>query len=185
VELTGVLDYASVPYVRHVVFGLFDDVRRHVRHVVSPLRERLEWLLRPDRAVGTSKTFKQLARLSGAPSWRRGTLISRYLRREDLQQWIPRLAEQNAKQRATLPGVSAARARQLLGGAIAAESTMEVLGVEQVDVCPWAIREGILLRRLEQLADPVEEHQATVIDLARVSADQDGQQTGPRPPAAA
>jgi hypothetical protein len=38
---------------------------------------------------------------------------------------------------------------------------------------------------LEQLADPVEEHQAMVIDLARVSADHDGQQTGPRPPAAA
>src|SRR3954469_12797872 len=89
-------------------------VRRHVRSVVGSLSERLEWLLRPHRAVGTSKTFKQLARLTGAPAWRRGMLISRYLRRDDLREWVPRLAAQSVTQRATLPGVSAPRARQLL-----------------------------------------------------------------------
>jgi RNA polymerase sigma-70 factor (sigma-B/F/G subfamily) len=37
VELTGVLDYASAPYLRHVVFGLFDSGRRRVTIGVSEL----------------------------------------------------------------------------------------------------------------------------------------------------
>src|SRR5690242_15964604 len=38
VELTGVLDHASVPYVRQVAFTLFDDGRRHIIFEVSGLR---------------------------------------------------------------------------------------------------------------------------------------------------
>jgi exopolyphosphatase/guanosine-5'-triphosphate,3'-diphosphate pyrophosphatase len=29
---------------------------------------------------------------------------------------------------------------------------MKVLGVEELEICPWALREGVLLRRLDQLA---------------------------------
>jgi RNA polymerase sigma-70 factor (sigma-B/F/G subfamily) len=38
VELTGVLDYASVPYLRQTVFGLFDDGDRAITVEVSGLR---------------------------------------------------------------------------------------------------------------------------------------------------
>jgi exopolyphosphatase/guanosine-5'-triphosphate,3'-diphosphate pyrophosphatase len=52
-------------------------------------------------------------------------------------------------ERAQLPGVSAGRARQLLAGAVVAEAAMDLLGVEELQICPWALREGIILRRLD------------------------------------
>jgi exopolyphosphatase/pppGpp-phosphohydrolase len=55
------------------------------------------------------------------------------------------------RQRAALPGVTAARARQMVAGAIVADIATAQLGVDHVEICPWALREGILLRRLSPL----------------------------------
>jgi exopolyphosphatase/guanosine-5'-triphosphate,3'-diphosphate pyrophosphatase len=54
-------------------------------------------------------------------------------------------------QRAVLPGVSEGRAEQLLAGAMVAEGAMDLFGVETLEVCPWALREGVILRRLDQM----------------------------------
>ena len=54
---------------------------------------------------------------------------------------------------AEMDGVSAARAHQLLAGAVVAEATMRRLGLEQVDICPWALREGVILRRIDTIAN--------------------------------
>ena len=51
--------------------------------------------------------------------------------------------------RARLRGVSQPRARQILAGAVVAHAVMSELGVERLRVCPWALREGIMLRHLE------------------------------------
>jgi exopolyphosphatase / guanosine-5'-triphosphate,3'-diphosphate pyrophosphatase len=47
-------------------------LRRHVNATLREVADRLLWEGVPERAVGTSKTFKQLARLSGAPARRKG-----------------------------------------------------------------------------------------------------------------
>jgi exopolyphosphatase/guanosine-5'-triphosphate,3'-diphosphate pyrophosphatase len=54
-------------------------------------------------------------------------------------------------QRAGLPGVSAGRAIQIVAGAIVAEETMSAFGIEKLTQCPWALREGIVLQRLDWL----------------------------------
>jgi exopolyphosphatase/guanosine-5'-triphosphate,3'-diphosphate pyrophosphatase len=54
-----------------------------------------------------------------------------------------------AHKRAKLPGVSAARGRQILAGALVAKLTMDALDLDVVDVCPWALREGIMLHYLQ------------------------------------
>ena len=54
-----------------------------------------------------------------------------------------------AAQRSALPGVSASRARQLLAGGLVVSATMDLLGVDRLEICPWALREGIILRRLD------------------------------------
>ncbi|WP_432968351.1 Ppx/GppA phosphatase family protein [Dactylosporangium sp. CA-233914] len=117
-------------------------VRRHVRDAVRPLARELAAGRRPDLVVGTSKTFKQLAALTGDP---------RRLERRALRRWVPRLAAMSPRQRAQLPGVAAARARQLLAGAVTAVTVMEALDLRALDVCPWALREGLLLRRYAEL----------------------------------
>ena len=106
----------------------------------------------PDRAVGTSKTFRSLARLTGAAASTEGPYVRGVLRHKDLVDWLPRIEAMSAADRAALPGVSPGRARQLLAGAVVADAAMDLLGVEELEICPWALREGVILRRLDQLA---------------------------------
>ena len=55
--------------------------------------------------------------------------------------------------RAELEGVSAERAPQIVAGALVAEASMRALSIETVDICPWALREGLILRKLDSEAD--------------------------------
>jgi exopolyphosphatase/guanosine-5'-triphosphate,3'-diphosphate pyrophosphatase len=64
---------------------------------------------------------------------------------------ISNLAEMTNKSRAELPGVSTSRAAQIVAGAIVARSVMATLDIDRVEICPWALREGIVLRRLDWL----------------------------------
>ena len=56
------------------------------------------------------------------------------------------------RSRLHLPGVfSEARAPQLLAGALVAEAALELFQFPSMEICPWALREGLILRRLDQL----------------------------------
>ena len=67
----------------------------------------------------------------------------------DLDAWIPQLTGLRAAKRAKLQGVSHSRSRQILAGAVVARAAMKALNVDSVDVCPWALREGIVLHYLQ------------------------------------
>ncbi|WP_207401041.1 Ppx/GppA phosphatase family protein [Actinomadura roseirufa] len=129
------------------------ELRRHVRAVLA--EATAEILERPPavRAVATSKTFAQLGRLCGTPKPKAGLYRPRTLVRNELLGWIPELAARSDEERARLRGVKPSRAHQILAGAIVAESVMDVLGAARLDICPWALREGIFLHRLDALAE--------------------------------
>mgnify|MGYP001270372178 CR=1 FL=1 len=109
---------------------------------------------RPDLAVATSKTFRSLARLTGAAPSAAGPYVKRTLTATGLRQLIAFISRMTAADRAELEGVSADRAPQIVAGALVAEASMKALEVECVDICPWALREGLILRRLDSEADP-------------------------------
>lgn len=71
------------------------------------------------------------------------------LRQDALSELVSRLSVMKAADVATLPGVSQGRSRQLLAGAVVAESAMDLLGLRELIVCPWALREGIILHRMD------------------------------------
>jgi exopolyphosphatase/guanosine-5'-triphosphate,3'-diphosphate pyrophosphatase len=112
----------------------------------------------PDRVVGTSKTLRSLARLDGAAPYARGPRVPRQLSRRGLESIVERVAGMTAAERALLPGVSASRAPQLLAGAIVALEALTAFGIERVDICPWAMREGVVLRRLDWLHEEQQLH---------------------------
>ena len=31
---------------------------------------------------------------------------------------------------------------------------MDIFGLEELQICPWALREGVILERLDQLSEP-------------------------------
>ncbi|GCB47071.1 exopolyphosphatase [Streptomyces sp. NL15-2K] len=126
-------------------------LRRHVRAQIARTVGEFSRFGAPDHVVATSKTFKQLARLAGAARSAEGLYVQRELKRESLEAWVPRLSGMTADERAELPGVSEGRAGQLLAGALVAEGAMDLFGVETVEICPWALREGVILRRLDHM----------------------------------
>ncbi|WP_328411981.1 Ppx/GppA family phosphatase [Streptomyces violaceus] len=126
-------------------------LRRHVRTEIARTVGEFSRIGSPDHVVATSKTFKQLARIAGAARSAEGPYVQRELKRESLEAWVPRLAGMTEAERAELPGVSEGRANQLLAGALVAEGVMDLFGVERVEICPWALREGVILRRLDHM----------------------------------
>ena len=128
-------------------------LRKLARVEIGQIAGAITRLGQPELVVASSKTFKQLARIAGAAPSSEGFYVRRTLNREDLRTWIPKLAEMTAEQRTELPGVSAGRARQLVAGALVAEAAMDIFDVEELIVCPWALREGILLRKLDGLSE--------------------------------
>ncbi len=121
------------------------------------MRHRPAW----DRAVATSKTFRTLARLAGAAPSGAGPRAPRSLTRTGLHQVLGvHPAHPGRRRWPRWTGSAPARAHQMLAGAVVAEATMRRLGLDRVDICPWALREGVILRRLDTLAevDPVTSH---------------------------
>lgn len=97
--------------------------------------------------IGTSKTFRTLRRIQEnyLPE------LGRDLRQDGLKKITQKLQTMTHSQRAALPGVSTSRARQIVAGAMVAQKAMETFGIERLTQCPWALREGIVLQRLDWL----------------------------------
>jgi exopolyphosphatase/guanosine-5'-triphosphate,3'-diphosphate pyrophosphatase len=131
-----------------------DDIkamRKHARATIASVTGRLARAGEPRHVVATSKTFRSLARIAGAAASSEGPFVRRRLSRDDLRLWVPKLAAMTVAERAELNGVSISRAPQLLAGAIVAESAMDLLGVERLEIGPWALREGVILERLDRI----------------------------------
>ena len=134
-----------------------DEVRKLRKHVRAEIANEIGGILRhapADHVVGTSKTFRQLARVAGAAPSGEGPYVKRVLHHSDLETWAHRLPRMSETERIKLPGVSAGRAHQLAAGAIVADAIVDLLDVDQLELCPWALREGVILRRLDTLPFP-------------------------------
>jgi exopolyphosphatase / guanosine-5'-triphosphate,3'-diphosphate pyrophosphatase len=129
-------------------------LRRHVRAEIARMAGGLRRGGTADHAVATSKTFRQLARIAGAAPSSEGFFVKRFLKHTDVSLWAERLVAMNRAERARLPGVSEGRAAQMTAGAIVADAALDLMGVPQLEICPWALREGVILKRLDILADP-------------------------------
>lgn len=106
-------------------------------------------------AVGTSKTFRTLARLTGAAPSAEGPYVKRTLTAPGLRQLIAFISRMTAADRAELEGISSDRSHQIVAGALVAEASMRALGLEQIEICPWALREGVILRRIDKGLDEI------------------------------
>ena len=105
-----------------------------------------------DHVVGTSKTFRSLARIAGAAPSAAGPFVKRLLPANKLASIAIKISSMSMQQRTTLPGVSKARATQLAAGAMVAAAAVDLLDIEEIEISPWALREGILLRHIDSLS---------------------------------
>ncbi|HWU31467.1 MAG TPA: Ppx/GppA phosphatase family protein [Marmoricola sp.] len=128
------------------------ELRRSVRTQIARDAGTILRTGRPDQAAATSKTFRSLARICGAPPSTEGLRARRVLPADELELWIPKLAKMSHAQLSELPGVSPDRAHQLLAGALVASAVMDIFDLPHLEICPWALREGVVLERLDKLS---------------------------------
>jgi exopolyphosphatase/guanosine-5'-triphosphate,3'-diphosphate pyrophosphatase len=124
------------------------SVRSLRDYIETQLESVLPTLVRhedSDRAIATSKTLRTLARLCG--DWYGGN--GKNITIDAIRKISTRLAEMDSEERTKLPGVSANRARQIVAGALVTESVMRNLDLDNLEICPWALREGIVLKYMD------------------------------------
>src|SRR5215467_4480871 len=127
-----------------------EALTEHVEHALDAALKRQNiagW----DRAVATSKTFRTLARLAGAAPSGAGLRAPRQLTRTGVHQILGFIRHIPSSALGDMDGVDPRRAGQLLAGAIVANASMQRFDLESLDICPWALREGVILRRLDVL----------------------------------
>lgn len=127
-------------------------LRRRIRADIARDAGNLLRAGTPDRAAASSKTFRSLARICGAAPSSEGHLVPRVLPAQALAEWIPKLMAMSDEELADLPGVSPSRTHQIVPGALVAEAVMDIFGLEGLEICPWALREGVIIERFDQLS---------------------------------
>lgn len=128
------------------------DLRKRIRASIAQDAGHLIRAGACDKAVATSKTFRSLARICGAAPSGDGPLVRRTLPLEELSRWVPKLVAMSRRELSGLPGVSADRAHQIVPGAFVAEACMDIFDLPELEICPWALREGVILERLDQMS---------------------------------
>ena len=126
-------------------------LEEHADDVLATPGKQLRSAGEADLVAATSKTFRTLARLAGAAPYAAGLRVPRELTAIGLSQVIGFISRIESGALAELQGVSAQRAHQVPAGAVVAQAAMRAVDVPFVRICPWALREGVILRRLDQL----------------------------------
>ena len=119
-------------------------LEEHLEEKIEPLAASLS-TFEKDSAAGTSKTFRTLAKLSQNLYPKFGP----HLTLAALDEMVPMLQKLEFEERKELPSVSAERAPQIVAGAMVARQLMRTLELKEIRICPWALREGIVLHRLD------------------------------------
>jgi exopolyphosphatase/guanosine-5'-triphosphate,3'-diphosphate pyrophosphatase len=129
------------PYTDKSVRNLRDHIENSLEQILPNLVKHQE----SDRAIATSKTLRTLARLCG--DWFNGN--GNNITIDAVRKISNKLADMDVAARAKLPGVSENRASQIVAGAFVAESVMRNLDLKNLEVCPWALREGVVLKWMD------------------------------------
>ncbi|WP_231445845.1 Ppx/GppA phosphatase family protein [Brevibacterium zhoupengii] len=140
------------------------SLQKYARSQIGRIAGKINRVGTADQVVGSSKTFRSLARIAGAAPSGDGIYAPRKLFRRDLAGIIETLSSRTPEERATLPGVSQARAGQVLAGAIVADAAFAIFDVNVMNISPWALREGIIMRKLD-LLDSAETSSAMRVEL--------------------
>lgn len=126
-------------------------LRMYARSLLDDAVAQVKPVGRPDHVIGSSKTIRSLARLAGSVQPGLGAGDRVVLRREELDDWVKRIARMDADSRAALPGITPERTHQIVAGGIVLSEAMRAFGAKELDVSPWALREGRLLQMLDRL----------------------------------
>ena len=146
----------------------------HYDRELTPLVEQIQRLA-PVKLVGTSGTIDNLIDMAAAlrPA-ESGNGSERVLTRPGLKAVLGVLLESRSADRAKLKGLDDKRKDQVIAGALLVDELFRRLGVERMELCRSALREGILVDylsrhrpELEVRREVPDPRRRSVIDLGR------------------
>lgn len=154
-----------------------EDQRRlldRMTATLAPLADQVADLA-PAMAVGSSGTIADLARAATA---KRTGSVPRALNqltvsRDELLELHERLLAMPAEQRARVAGIEPRRADLLPAGSTLVVTALDLFGMNELTVCEWALREGIVLETIRRhdpadwSGEPRSIRQSSVLALAR------------------
>lgn len=123
------------------------DLVAYIESSLEPLKDQLA-NYQSGVAVGTSKTFRTLEKLCQNFYSRKYSGITK----EAIDDISATLTRMSHKERREVPGISNTRAHQIVAGALVTKQLFEKFPVKLIQTCPWALREGIVLRRMDWLS---------------------------------
>ncbi len=134
-------DPPSGPERRALIFG--------IREAIGPAVGRIRDIVGPSPRhdlVGTAGTVTTLAALElGMIKYDPSRVQNMSLGRTRIEEWLKRLLDMKMADRRGLPGIEKGREDIIIAGIGLLLATMEVLGVEEVLVSDFGLREGILV----------------------------------------
>ncbi|MHB8190187.1 MAG: Ppx/GppA phosphatase family protein [Ferrimicrobium sp.] len=131
----------------------FNSIKDYVKsQLVAPVAAILGY--RPTRLILTSGTFFALGRLAAARTADRDPLedavLARRFTREALSKAINEVERTPPSDRSQLPGIDSRRAETVGVGAVVLSSLLDTFDLDEIWLCRWALREGMVLRALEE-----------------------------------
>lgn len=96
------------------------------------------------RVIGTSGTIQAIGSLA-AGGTRPGELRRVTVRAEDIRKWRRKIVGMPLEQRLEIPGLDPRRADLAPAGAVLLDTLLERLGADELTLCDYALREGLLL----------------------------------------
>ena len=124
-----------------------DRLRIYIDETLEPIKPNLA-NYKNGYAVGTSKTFRTIQKLCANFHSKKSSVITR----EGIDSIATGLTRMSMKERRNLPGLSESRAHQIVAGALVAQQVMANFSLDIIQTCPWALREGIVLRRMDWIS---------------------------------
>jgi len=143
-----------------------DDLRAHVVEVFNDAG--VEPLSNGEHLIATGGSIRNLARMDRRERNYPIPRVHGYpLSRRRISAIIDRLAERTMERRGTLRGLNEDRADSIVGGALVAETVMDLLAANSVTVSGAGLREGVAIHHLlgDELPSALEIRRASIAAL--------------------
>ncbi len=147
--------------------GMIDDCRKFIRIQLTGVRDEIR-SRGFELAIGSSGTIETLAGMKYLDESDQGDSKRRdlFITRAELDEAAEKiLSIETARKRSRLPGLDEKRADIIVGGVILLQEAFQLLGIENMQVSPYALREGVIYDTMSR-----EQHSAASLNDIRRSS---------------
>ncbi len=136
----GVL-HAAFHHVEPIDETSIQNLKNHVHEMLFELKEELKPLNAVNKLVGASGSFEVLESMNG---WEIATHSNHIVQIETCKNIIQKVVNADYEARLQMDGLPIERTKLIVVAMILIEVVLEILKPKYIEVCPYALKEGVL-----------------------------------------